>query len=142
MEWNHDILMNANTGYNNLINRIKILGQEIGEVNQELKERFINNINDDLNIPKALATVNEVFKYGISNADKLATILDFDKVLGLDLGNFKNETIPEEIKTLIKEREKVREEKDWAQSDEIRKKINLLGYEVKDTDSGTKVSKI
>jgi cysteinyl-tRNA synthetase len=142
MEWNNDIEKAALKGYNNLINKIKILGATPGDVNMELKERFLNNINDDLNMPKALATLGEVFKYGISNENKLATILDFDKVLGLDLGKTEVEIIPSEINELAKEREMARKEKDWGKSDELRKKINELGYEVKDTDSGTEISKI
>lgn len=142
MEWNSEIEGAALNGYNNLINKIKILGTTIGTVNMELKERFLNNINDDLNIPKALATLGEVFKYGISNEDKLATILDFDKVLGLDLSKTEVEIIPSEINELAQEREIARKEKDWGKSDELRKKINELGYEIKDTDSGTEISKI
>ena len=142
MEWNSDIETAALNGYNNLLNKIKILGTTIGTVNMELQERFLNNINDDLNIPKALATVSEIFKYGISNEDKLATILDFDKVLGLDLGKAEEEIIPEEIKQLATERENARTEKNWSKSDELRKKINKLGYEIKDTETGTKISKL
>jgi cysteinyl-tRNA synthetase len=111
-------------------------------VNIELKERFLNNINDDLNMPKALATLGEIFKYGISNEDKLATILDFDKVLGLNLSKIEVEIIPSEINGLVQEREMARKQKDWSKSDELRKKINELGYEIKDTDLRTEISKI
>ncbi len=142
MEWNEDTLTSATNGYNNLLNKIKILGKDIGFVNMELKERFIDSINDDLNIPKAMAVVNEVFKYGISNEDKLATILDFDKVLGLNLGYIEENTIPETVLRLSKEREQARADKDWAKSDDLRDQIKELGYEVKDTDSGTIISKI
>lgn len=148
MEWNSEIEQSALNGYNNLINKIKILGNKIGSVNMELKERFLNSINDDLNIPKALSVVNEIFKYGISNEDKLATILDFDQVLGLNLGKIKEptstqggETIPDEIIKLKDERQKARLEKDWNKSDELRKKINELGYEIKDKDSESIISK-
>ena len=142
MEWNAEIENAALNGYNNLINKIKILGTTIGTVNLEIKERFLNNINDDLNMPKALATVGEIFKYGISNEDKLATILDFDKVLGLDLGKIIEEEIPDIIIKLNNQRQQARSEKDWHKSDELRKQINELGYEIKDTDSGSKISKL
>jgi cysteinyl-tRNA synthetase len=52
------------------------------------------------------------------------------------------EIIPDEILSLTKEREQARIDKDWARSDELRDKIKSLGYEVKDTDSGYKISKI
>lgn len=142
MEWNNIISLSANTSYNNLINRVKVLGDNIGNVNEELKERFLENINDDLNMPKALATLNEVFKYGISNEDKLATILDFDKVFGLNLGNIRKEKIPEEIELIAKERLVARSQMEWKKSDELRNKINELGYEIKDIDGGYKINKI
>jgi cysteinyl-tRNA synthetase len=127
-----------------LINKVKILGDKVGVVNEELKERFLENINDDLNMPKALATLNEVFKYGISNEDKLATILDFDKVLGLGLNNIKEIKIeiPEEVETVAKDRLVARSQKDWIKSDELRDKIKELGYEVKDIDGGYEINKI
>jgi cysteinyl-tRNA synthetase len=142
MEWNDDIVVQAETSYNNLLNKVKALGQENGFVNMELKERFIDSINDDLNMPKALATLNEVFKYGISNADKLATILDFDKVLGLDLGNIKEDIIPNDIKNLAEERLLARTNKDWQKSDELRDQIKELGYEIKDVDNGYEINKM
>lgn len=142
MEWNEDTLTSAVNGYNNILNRIKILGKNIGFVNMELKERFLDSINDDLNIPKAMAVVNEVFKYGISNEDKLATILDFDKVLGLNLGHIEESTISEAVKQLSKEREQARIEKNWIKSDELRDKIKELGYEIKDTDKGVEILKM
>ena len=78
----------------------------------------------------------------ISNADKKATILDFDKVLGLGFENLKQEIIPEEITKLAEERELARKNKDFKKSDELRAKINSLGYEVKDSPEGYKISKI
>jgi cysteinyl-tRNA synthetase len=144
MEWNNEIVASANTSYNNLLNKVRVLGTDIGNLNMELKERFIENINDDLNMPKALATLNEVFKYGISNEDKLATILDFDKVLGLDLNKIKEIKIeiPEEVETIAKDRLIARSKMDWQKSDELRDKIKDLGYEIKDTDGGYEITKI
>jgi cysteinyl-tRNA synthetase len=142
MEWSEDMIISATNSYNSLIYKIKELGDKIGEINEDFKNKFLTEINDDLNMPKALAVISEVFKSDISDEDKLATILDFDKVLGLGLGNIKNGIIPEEINNLVREREKARQEKDWAKSDELRDKISSLGYEVKDTDSGSKISKI
>lgn len=142
MEWNDDIILSAINGHTNLINRVKILGENIGEINNELKERFLEAINDDLNMSKAMAVTQEVFKYGISNDDKLATILDFDKVLGFDLDKIKEESIPDEVNNLAKERLNARNSKNWAKSDELRDKIKELGYEVKDKGEEYEISKI
>jgi cysteinyl-tRNA synthetase len=142
MEWGTDMVISANNGYINFVNKVKNLGNEVGEINENFKNQFLNDINDDMNMSKALATAQEVLRSDISNNDKLATILDFDKVLGLGLENLKEEIIPFEINELAKEREIARLDKDWAKSDELRAKINSLGYEIKDTDSGSKISKI
>ena len=142
MEWNEEIISSALSGYTNLLNRVKNLGYNLGEVNGELKERFIEAINDDLNMSKAMAVISEVFKYGISNEDKIATILDFDKVLALGLDKIETDTIPDEINKLAEERLNARNNKDWAKSDELRDKIKELGYEIKDKDGEFEISKI
>ncbi|MFA6392491.1 MAG: cysteine--tRNA ligase [Candidatus Paceibacterota bacterium] len=142
MEWNEEIINSAVNGYKNLLDKVKNLGRSVGLVNEELKERFLESINDDLNMSKAMATVGEVFKYGISNADKLATILDFDKVLGLDLDKIKEERIPDEVNQLALKRQEARNNKDWAKSDELRDKIKDLGFEIKDIDEKYEINKI
>lgn len=141
MEWNEEISAAAVNGYTNLINKVKNLGKNIGIMNEELKERFIESINDDLNMSKAMATVGEVFKYGISNEDKLATLLDFDKVLGLNLDKIEKEFIPDDVNMLAEERLGARNDKNWSKSDELRDKIKELGYEVKDVDGGYEIVK-
>ncbi len=78
----------------------------------------------------------------VSAPDKKATVLDFDKVLGLGFENIKMTEIPEEVKKIVARREEARANKDFNLSDELRKKINVLGFEVKDTSEGQKVSKL
>lgn len=141
MEWNNEILSSAKSGYNNLINKVRVLGKKKGKIDEVFKQEFLSAVNDDLNMPKALAILQEVLKSDIPNEIKLATILDFDKVLGLGLDQIKEEKIPKEIKKLIKERSKARENKDWKKSDQLRYEINKLGFELKDTDKGQEVFK-
>lgn len=143
MEWNNDLIITASNSYHNLLNKFKDLGIVAGSIDMNYKNKFLNEINDDLNMPRAVALVWELLKDpSISNADKKATILDFDKVLGLNLENIVKEIIPDEVSRLVEVRQVARQNKDWNQSDELRKQINQLGYEIKDTDSGSKISKI
>lgn len=108
---------------------------------EEYKNQFIESLNDDLNMPQALATVWQVVKDEVlSGGDKKSLLLDFDKVLGLDLEKIELFEIPENIQNLVKERDLARNNKDFAQSDEIRAEIEKLGFEVKDTPEGTRVS--
>jgi cysteinyl-tRNA synthetase len=137
----------AQKGYNNLLNSISSLGSKIGTVDRKYKEKFLERIADDFNISLALATLFEILKSNISNADKLATALDFDKVFGLELKKVseKDEVktdIPEEIQKLVDERKTARANKDWKKSDELREKVKSLGFEVKDTPEGQEILKI
>ena len=77
--------MQAKNGLENLYSKISNLGKKIGKVNTEWKDKFSSSINDDLNMPQAMAILNEMLKSDLPLADKLATSLDFDKVLGLSL---------------------------------------------------------
>jgi cysteinyl-tRNA synthetase len=122
---------------------LELGGSKIGEVHKEYQYKFKEYIEDDLDTPRALSLLWDVFKdENISKADKKATILDFDKVFGLGFEKLKEEKIPEEIKKLAEEREQARKNKNFKKSDELRKEINSLGYEIKDTAEGQKINKI
>ena len=119
------------------------------EILKKYKERFIDAINDDLNIPVAMSVVWELARYELKSKKIADMLLDFDKVLGLDLINSEkylkeesNVEIPEEIKLLLEKRKKARENKNWVLSDELRDKIKEHGYIVKDTKEGMTVEKM
>jgi len=106
-------------------------------------ELFTEFVSDDLDTPKAVALLWKLIKDGsVSDADKKATVLDFDRVLGLGLENLKIEAIPANVTSIVEEREKAREAQNWAESDRLRDEITKLGYEVSDTDEGAKVKKV
>jgi len=138
-----DALQAAATGYERLVASISVLGQAPGKVDTEFKNKFLEKINDDFNIAAALAITQEVLKSDLINADKLATILDFDKVLGLNLVSTEKEIIeiPHDVKKLLDERLLARQNKDWKKSDELRDEILKLGFVVKDTDKGQEIKK-
>ncbi|MCX6813916.1 MAG: cysteine--tRNA ligase [Candidatus Azambacteria bacterium] len=101
------------------------------------KTKFLDYINADLETPKALALLWDVVKSKKLDAKtKYDLIIDFDKVLGLNLGKIQTEKIPAPVLKLAKEREKYRKEKNFAKSDELRKQIKSLGWLVKDTADG------
>ncbi|MFA7285313.1 MAG: cysteine--tRNA ligase [Candidatus Paceibacterota bacterium] len=119
------------------------LGEEIGTVDLNYQKTFKERISDDLNTPLALSLLWDLVKdSNISNKDKKATILDFDKVFGLEFASLTEETIPEEIIKLAEERKIARANKDFQKSDELRDKIKSLGYEIKDSETGEKIQKI
>jgi cysteinyl-tRNA synthetase len=65
---------------------------------------------------------------------------EFDKVLGLNLEVESDKlivhSIPEDIQKMLDDRTSARDAKDWKKSDEIRDKIQELGFTVMDTDNG------
>ena len=133
----------SQTALRRIIEAFRPLLGASGVVDESYKNRFIELMDNDLDTPQALALVWELIKdANISDADKHATLLDFDRVFGFGLADIKEEIIPEEIIRLVEEREQARQEKEWQKSDELRDKIKELGYEVKDTENGPLVLKI
>ncbi len=117
-----------------------------GSVNDSYKTLFNELINDDFNLAGGLAVVWELLKNAdVSDADKKATILDFDKVLGLKLDEKIIEEkveIPTNVQELLDKRSAARIAKDFALSDTLRNEIQALGFSVKDTNGEQEVSKI
>jgi cysteinyl-tRNA synthetase len=113
---------------------------EGGKTNNGYKERFLGYINDDIDTPKAVALIWELLKAGdVLDADKRTTILDFDRILGLNLGTVvkvEEEKIPDEIFALAEAREEARKARDWVKADALRKEIESRGYDVLDTENG------
>ncbi len=110
-----------------------------GEIDRYKKE-FEIQINDDLNTPRALTLLRDVmYNGGLSTKTKQSILLNFDKVLGLKLDEKEEFKIPENVQNLVKERDLARNSKNFTKSDEIRKEIEELGFEVKDVPEGTVV---
>ncbi|MBI5578246.1 MAG: cysteine--tRNA ligase [Deltaproteobacteria bacterium] len=144
MEYTDESIQAAKNGLEHLHNQVR---QATGAgfdpspaVRSEFREKFLTAINDDLNMPRAMATIQEMLKSDLPGTEKCATILDFDRVLGLSLDQVdKPREIPLEVQKLVEARLKARASKDFAASDRLRDEIQALGYEVKDTREGMKV---
>jgi len=92
-------------------------------------------------MPRALAVLWELVKDDLSRATKKATLLQFDRVMGLRLAEWQptEEVIPDEISALVEEREKARNAKQWKDADALRAQVRQAGYEIEDTPKGPKV---
>jgi cysteinyl-tRNA synthetase len=75
-------------------------------------------------------------------ADKRATLLNFDQVLGLGMESWVRDQIPSEVLELARTRNTARLSKDWSKSDELRDQISKLGYEVLDRGEEFEIRKI
>lgn len=122
------------------------INAEEPEVLARYNTEFKSHIENDFDIPAALATVWKILKDSkVATQDKIDFIKNADKVLGLDLDGFQKQvaknSIPDEIQALADVREQARKDKDWAKSDALRVEIESRGFVVKDTDNGQEIIK-
>ncbi|MDO9193844.1 MAG: cysteine--tRNA ligase [Undibacterium sp.] len=143
LNFNWDALRASQTGLNRLRETYLAL-PDGGSVNQSYADRFIAEVNQDVNVPKAIAVMWEMLKSPIIDADKKATLDYFDQIFGLQLKQWKpkQNAIPEEVTHLLEQRKLSRMNKNWAESDRLRDEIKGLGFEVEDTADGMKVKPV
>jgi cysteinyl-tRNA synthetase len=144
MEYGQDGIEAARNGLNHLRNQVRVLADAgpAAEVDSGFKERFVSVVNNDLNMPQALAVVQDLLKSELSPGVRLATVLEFDRVLGFDLDRLGDgPSLPEEIQALVDARRQARLDKNWALSDDLRDRIQARGYTVQDSPRGMKVFK-
>jgi len=113
-------------------------------------DKFISALKNDLDSPAALAVLfewlrktnakldkNKLSKSDIQKGNRFITF--FNSIFGILYEKFE---IPKNIIELVKKRERARENNDWVKSDEIRKELNINGWNVKDTPTGPKITQI
>ncbi|MEK7169220.1 MAG: cysteine--tRNA ligase [Patescibacteria group bacterium] len=105
-------------------------------------DEFGKAMNDDFNTPLALASLlglagifqERIWKLAPKDASEIKRFLENSfKTLGI---GFKTGKIPQNARKLAEERELYRGRKQFVQSDALREKIRVLGYEVDDTPEG------
>jgi cysteinyl-tRNA synthetase len=126
------------------LDRLRNACYEWGEptrIDERMIEKFVEQINDDLNMPRALAVTWELVRSDLPAGVKKATLLEFDRVLGFDLADWqpREEEIPPDVLELVAKRQQARADRRWADADGYRSQISERGYEVMDTPEGPKV---
>lgn len=110
----------------------------------DYKKRFEEAMNDDLNTPLALSVIYELItetnkkiaekKIGRGEAQKILSFWEkINKVLGLQFSE--KSQLPEEVVAVAEERKLAREKRDFPKSDELRKKLEDLGYSIEDKEN-------
>ncbi|MFA6446603.1 MAG: cysteine--tRNA ligase, partial [Candidatus Paceibacterota bacterium] len=109
----------------------------------DLQQKFIEALENDLNMPQALSFVWETVKSNIPSEDKYDLVKLFDNVLGLNLAESASMpvSISEEIQQLIDKRNTLRGEQKWNEADLVRVEIEKNGWMVEDTPEGTSATK-
>lgn len=115
---------------------------EPGTASEEWMTAFSEQVNDDLSTTRGLAVAWDLVKSDLPGATKKATLLRFDEVLGLGLGNWHPAGVPEGVMALVAQRDAARAARQWSEADRLRDKIAEAGYEVRDTPEGAVVRKL
>ena len=106
-----------------------------GAADASYLERFTAAVNDDLNVPRALAVAWELLRGDLADrAATRATLLACDRVFGLGLWSWQPpvETIPEPVHALAAARAAARASKQWAEADRLRAELHAAGWEMED----------
>ena len=126
--------------------------EPIGE--SHWRDAFLADVENDLNMPRAMAVVWALLRSDEDDATtKLRLLLDFDRILGFDLKGYLLserprqrtnpqvylEAVPVGIATQVHEREGLRSQQHFPQADEVRQELRSDGYDVRDTEQGALV---
>ncbi|MEG0221347.1 MAG: cysteine--tRNA ligase [Clostridia bacterium] len=117
---------------------------EISEdIIEGFRKDFLEAINDDFNMPSAMATVWNIAKYNVKSYKLANLLLELDEVIKLNIAEEIKETkLSEELQEILEERKQSRENKDFKKSDELRDLLKTKGYIVKDTKDGQELTSI
>lgn len=134
----------ALAGAQHALDRLRALRHgwpEGGDVDRDWLDTFRTEVNDDLNLPRALAQVWGLAKSTLAPDRKRATLDAFDAVLGLGLAHWqpRHGALPPPIAALAAAREEARRQRRWAEADALRAEIVAQGYGVEDGPQGVRI---
>ena len=138
--WSDDLISQSKKTINNLYNSIKDLDSNIDINNCKPDDKVLEALHDDLNTPKALAEIFSISK-NISKSknkdDLVRSLVGSANLIGLlkhkSIDKMPKQKMTKEIKSLIKQREIARQNKDYQESDKLREILLGLGVEINDT---------
>ncbi len=118
------------------------------------RERFLAEVENDLNMPRAMAVVWDMLhSHDQDPTTTLRLLLDFDRILGFDLKNYLQSdrprqktdpqaylaAVPSTVASQVLTRDELRQHHAYAEADELRNELNAEGYQVRDTARGSLV---
>lgn len=142
----------AKAAYEKLKSRVltiksEAINEDITEKVEVYKNKFKDQLEDDLNISNAITVLHEVIKANdLNNSEKLFLIKDFEQVLSLDLlkvreVEFSSDEITH-IEEMIALRKEAKKNKNFAEADRIRGILEEEGIALEDTREGVKYKRI
>ena len=103
----------------------------------EWRRRFWDAVNDDLNLPGALALTWAMVRRPLSVGARLELLVEFDGILGLGLADVpEGGPPPPEVQSSLMEREACRRSFQFDRADGLRRHLGLQGYLVRDAREG------
>jgi cysteinyl-tRNA synthetase len=152
VNFSFEALKAAQTAYIRLIETFIRYHEENDHVHpvnnpRDYRKEFLEKINNDMDIPGALALTWDLIKdHTIEAQEKIKMMLEFDHVFGLGLKVVKemrngNQGTPPEVSLLAETRQEARENKEWDKADALRVEIEERGFEIKDIDGGYRLKK-
>ena len=154
-------LDNARAAFDKLIARIAALDPQDGSVDEavlaEYKEKFLQQMGNDLNTSMAVTLLYDALKAKTNGATRLTVLADLDQVLSLSLLDKAAAVRAEqekvkaaqaqagytvtgegdpEIDALVKARGEAKKAKNFAEADRIRDELKTRGIEVTDVPGG------
>ncbi|HEU5313546.1 MAG TPA: cysteine--tRNA ligase [Candidatus Udaeobacter sp.] len=123
--------------------------EQASNAQRSIQPDFENALDDDLNLSAALGFLfesiretNRAMDENKLDAASANTWLNWWKRINtvLDLEAETEIAVPAEVTQLAQERETARRERDWKRSDQLRDRISALGWEVRDTKDGQKLT--
>ena len=104
----------------------------------EWRSAFWDEVNDDLNMPRAVAALWRMARSDLAPAAKVKLLAEFDQLLGLDLAEMilQPPVVPADVDRIVGDRASLRAKTDYANADELRESVRAQGYVVEDTPDG------
>ncbi len=117
-------------------------------------DRFLAEVENDLNMPRAMSVVWEMLRSGEEDATTtLRVLLDMDRIMGFDLkGYLLSErperrsdpqaylsVVPEPVAAQVRERDGMRRRSAYPRADQVRDTVKTEGYDLRDTPRGSLV---
>jgi cysteinyl-tRNA synthetase len=116
----------------------------LSTVGRTFHDRFVDALDDDLDLPAALVTIREILRADLPADERRWLVLDADAVLGLDLHRVWETSVdvvevPAAVSALVAERDAARRARDYARADALRDEVGAAGFDVIDDASGSTI---
>jgi cysteinyl-tRNA synthetase len=152
LDYQPAVLAEAQTALDRINGFLERAARDVTVQPSGLPAEFEREMDEDLNIPAALAVLHESVRAGNGDLDagriesastRAGEVLGMLEVLGLAPGDWATSDSKEHaaldalIRSMIAERNQARENKDYARADELRDRLMASGIELSDSSDNT-----